>query len=90
MEQGTVKIQTGLRFSPALISRLKRNAKSKNMSFNGYVEELLESAVFPSMPKLRREDFQPDGQILQLGKTIRDFAEEEIAADPKLAYILSK
>ena len=90
MEQGAVKVQTGLRFSPALISRLKRNAKNKNMSFNGYVEDLLESAVFPSMPKLKREDFQPDEQILRLGKTIPAFTEDEIANDPKLAYILSK
>lgn len=90
MESGAVKVQTGLRLSPALISRLKRNAKSKDMSFNGYVEDLLESEVFPSMPKLKREDFQPDEQILRLGKTIPAFTEEEITNDPKLAYILSK
>ena len=85
-----MKVQTGLRFSPLLIEKLKQNARNSRMSFNGYVESVLEHAVKVDVPKLRREDFLPDEEILSLGKTIPPFTEEELKADSKLAYILGK
>ena len=86
----TMKIQTGLRFSPALIEKLKQNARASRMTFNGYVEGVLERAVSAEVPKLRREDYLPDEDILSLGQTIPPFSEEELKADAKLAYILGK
>ncbi len=90
MEPTLTKVQTGLRFSPILIARLKREAKKNKKSFNGYVEELLENATTPKMPKLSREEFAPTEEILRLGSTIPSFSQEELDEDPKLAYILSK
>ena len=90
MNNGLTKVQTGLRLSPALIERLKRGAKKNDMSFNGFVEELLEKAVAPAFPALKREDYLPDERLLRLGKTIPAVTEEQLAEDPKLAYILSK
>ncbi len=90
METQVTKVQTGLRLSPSMIARLKRGARQKDMSFNGYVEDLLEKAITPTMIHLRREDYLPDEKILRLGKTIPAFTKEELARDPKLAYILSK
>lgn len=90
MDSTTSKIQTGLRFSPPLILRLKTEARKNKKSFNGYVEDLLESVTAPTFPKLKREDFIPSEEILLLGETIPSFTQKEIDDDPKLAYILSK
>lgn len=90
MEQTITKIQTGLRFSPTLITRLKREAKKNHKSFNGYVEEILDNVSAPDFPKLKREDFQLDAEILKLGETIPSFTEKELSKNPKLAYLLSK
>ena len=86
----TTKVQTGLRFSPALISRLKRNARKSNKSFNKYVEDLLEKSTEPTLQVIKREDFKLSPEILALGKTIPAFTREEIDRDPKLAYLLSE
>ena len=86
----TTKIQTGLRFPPELIARLKKEARKQKKSFNGYVEEILEKAMAEPLPKLRREDYLPGDTILQLGKTIPAFTREQLEADPKLAYILAE
>ena len=87
----THKIQTGLRLSPSLISRLKIEAKKNNKSFNGYVEDILDNnTTMPTLPKLKREDFIPSQEILQLGSTIPAFTQEELDNDPKLAYLLSE
>lgn len=90
MEATVQKVQTGLRFSPTLIARLKKEAKKNKKSFNGYVEDLLESVSAPAIPKLKREDFAPGKEILSLGETIPAFSEEEIDKDPKLAYLLAE
>ena len=84
----TVRIQTGLRFRPALIEKLKIKAKRSNKSFNRYVEDILEKEVADELPKLDREDFVKENRFLALGKTIRDIPQEQIDNDPKLAHIL--
>lgn len=86
----TQKVQTGLRLSPALISRLKLEARRNHMSFNGYVENLLDNTTMPRLPKLKRKDYAPSEEILQLGRTIPAFTQEELENDPKLAYLLSE
>jgi len=85
---GTTRIQTGLRFRPALIEKLKIKAKRSNKSFNRYVEDLLEKDVADEFPHLNREDFIKDNEFLALGKTIGEIPQEVIDADPKLAHIL--
>jgi len=84
----TTRIQTGLRFRPALIEKLKIKAKRSNKSFNRYVEDLLEKDVADEFPHLNREDFIKDNEFLALGKTIGEIPQEVIDADPKLAHIL--
>lgn len=84
------KVQTGLRLSPSLIARLKLEAKKNHMSFNGYVEDILTHTAMPKLPKLKRDDFLPSQDILQLGRTIPSFTQEELDNDPKLAYLLSE
>jgi len=84
----TTRIQTGLRFRPALIEKLKIKAKRSNKSFNRYVEDLLEKDVADEFPHLNREDFIKNNEFLALGKTIGEIPQEVIDADPKLAHIL--
>ena len=86
----TRKVQTGLRLSPILIARLKQEARKNHKSFNGYVEDVLDTTTMPRLPKLKREDYTPSQEILQLGRTIPPFTQEELDNDPKLAYILSE
>lgn len=86
----TQKVQTGLRLSPTLIARLKLEAKRNHMSFNGYVENLLDNTTMPRLPKLERKDYLPSREILQLGSTIPAFTQEELDNDPKLVYLLSE
>lgn len=84
----TERVQTGLRFRPALIAKLKVKARRTNKSFNRYVEDVLEKEVADEFPRLNREDFLGDGEFLALGKTIREIPREMIDKDPKLAHIL--
>lgn len=83
------KIQTGLRLTPRLLTKLKKNANKEGKTFNRYVEEVLERSVMSDTPKLNREDFIPDDDLLSLGKTIPAFTQEEIDRDPRLSCILS-
>lgn len=89
MESG-VKVQTGLRLKPLLIAQLKRRAKAKGVTFNGYVEEVLEKSVTPVFPKIRKEDLGSDDDLSALGKTIAPIPQSVIDSDPRLAYLLSK
>ena len=84
------RVQTGLRLKPALIARLKRKARKNNQTFNGYVEQLLESATETAVPQLSRAGFMLDQEFVALGKTIPAFTKEEIERDPKLAYLLGE
>lgn len=84
----TMRIQTGLRFSPALIEKLKNRAKRCNKSFNRYIEDILEKEVADEFPKLNREDFLKNNRFLAFGKTVREIQREQIDNDPKLAHIL--
>jgi len=88
MESVNTKVQTGLRLDPDLYNRLKIKAKQQKRSFNNYVETLLGEAVvdYPTLGK----GFKVSDEILSLGSTLPHYSEEEIAADERLAYLLSK
>ena len=75
-----------------LLERLKRKAKAEHKTFNGYVEGLLERALEPVFPRLRREDYmEPDPKLEELSKTLGEMVppptQEELDADPRLAHI---
>ena len=87
---GIKKVQTGLRLDPILLERLKRKAKAEHKTFNGYVEGLLEKALEPVFPKLKREDYQVPDWVDKLSVQGRKFTKEELEADPRLAHILGE
>ena len=57
---------------------------------NNYVVMLLEAATAPKIPHLTRSDYSIDEDLLELGRTLAEPSPEELANDPKLAYILGK
>ena len=89
MESVNTKVQTGLRLGPDLYNRLKMKAKQQKRSFNSYVETLLETSAGVDYPTLSK-GFKVSDEILSLGSTLPHYSEEEIAADERLAYLLSK
>ncbi len=86
----TTRIQTVLRLEPELLERVKRRARKEKKSFNRYVELLLEretSLCFPKLP----EDFTISEEVLGLRQfRLEEPSAEELAADPKLAYLWEK
>lgn len=83
------KVQTVLRISPELMRRVKYKARQVDVSVNAYIEDVLREAVMPRIPKLP-EDFEIDPVIKSLSGIIPAPSQEEIDADPRLAYILGK
>ena len=84
------KIQTGIRITPSLYERLKRNAKKEKRSLNNYITRILEAAVEPDIPRLNLSDFKIDEDLKRLGGLIGHIPEEQIQADPRLKSILAK
>lgn len=86
----TTRVQTVLRLSPELMARVKRRARRQNKSFNSYVEEILdrETALeFPVLPP----DFEISEEIRNMACCkLTAPSEEELANDPKLAYLWEK
>ena len=86
----TTRIQTVLRLSPELMVRVKRKARRQNKSFNSYVEEILDretTLAFPVLPP----DYEVSEEIRDLACcTFAAPSEEELANDPKLAYLWEK
>ncbi|MBQ6291234.1 MAG: toxin-antitoxin system HicB family antitoxin [Bacteroidales bacterium] len=97
--EGTRTVQTAFRFSPELVSRLKRRARLERKSVNAYVEEAVEKALDSGndpytllAAKLKEvkvpQDISPEIQALSSFKV--EFTAEELVADDRLAYILGK
>lgn len=84
----TARVSSLIRLQPGLMERAKRRAKQENLSFNAYIERLLEQdsrLEWPTLPS----DFKVSEEIL--GFQIDGWKEpskEELEADPKLAHIL--
>lgn len=83
------KVQTVLRISPELMRRVKYKARQVDVSVNAYIEDVLREAVMPKIPTIP-EDFEIDPVIKSLSGIIPAPSQEEIDADPRLAYILGK
>ena len=83
----TVRESALIRLRPELMARLKRQAKAEHISFNAFVERMLDHAVEPEWPVLP-PDFKVSDEILSFA--IKDFkypTKEELEADPRLAHI---
>lgn len=84
----TARVSSLIRLQPGLMERAKRRAKQENLSFNAYIERLLEQDTRLEWPTLPA-DFKVSEEIL--GFQIDGWKEpskEELEADPKLAHIL--
>ena len=83
----TARISTIIRLRPGIMAQAKRRAKQKNLSFNAYVENILdrESRVeWPVLPP----DFKVSEEILNFQiKDWKEATKEELEADPRLAHI---
>ena len=87
----TRMVQTTVRLPIELLNRVKRQAKRENRSFNSFVEHTLDKATELVFPKLKPEDFIISDEIKNLtAKNYRRPSQEELDADPKLAYLVEK
>ena len=85
------RIQTAIRLSPELYERVKRNARREHRSFNSYVEHVLDKSTELVFPKIS-DDYEVSEEIKALGARghmVRP-SQEELDADPKLAYLVEK
>ena len=91
MRTETRRVQTAFRLDENLVKRLKLKAHGEAKSLNALVEETLMqlAPAEPEFPVLD-ENMEISPRILALGKNFRPFTPEELAADDRLAYILSK
>ena len=96
----TRTVQTAFRFSPDLVERLKRRASKEKTSVNAYVERVLEKdlgtdedryeALYREIAKIKINNNPVlEGPMKRLLGCVQ-FTEEEIAADPRLEYLLKK
>ena len=90
MKRMESRIQTILRLDPELMDRVKRRARKEKVSFNRYVEQLLERESRPSFPTLP-PDFKVSEEIAGLALFDCGVPDAgEMASDPKLAYLWEK
>lgn len=84
----TARVSSLIRLQPGLMERAKRRAKQENLSFNAYIERLLEQdsrLEWPTLPA----DFKVSEEILSFQiDGWKEPSKEELEADPKLAHIL--
>jgi len=97
---GTRTIQTAFRFSPEMVQRMKNRSRLRGLSLNAYVEGLIKKdlgdpneryeALYKELAKIKLpETISPEIEEL-FGKYKVEFTPEELEADERLAYILSK
>ena len=83
-------IQTVIRLDPVVMSRVKRQAKREKVSFNGFVEKVLERATAPSFPKLP-PDFKVSDDIRSMACfKMPEEPAELLEKDPKFAHLYEK
>ena len=90
--QTTTRIQTAFRLDRNLVSRLKLKARRENKSLNKLVEDALMKTApaelewpkveFPLKPSPLVDGLRIEGSL--------GWTKEEIKADPKLEYLLTK
>lgn len=79
--------QTGIRLPEEMIGQIKRKAARKGVSFNAYVESVLEQDIREEIPYIDpNAEISPE--ILALAGRWPAPTQEEIDADPRLQAIL--
>ena len=76
-----------IRLQPRIMEKLKYTAKKEKLSVNAYVEKVLDEATMAKIPKLPK-DFKIDPVIDSWRVSTREFTQEELDADPRLAHIM--
>ena len=90
MGEAAVKTQTAFRFPPELLERMKRKARKRNLSLNAYAQDLFERDTRFDLPVLPA-DFKVSDEIRSMHCIhFTEPTPEELAADPKLAYLWEK
>lgn len=88
--ESTGKVQAILRMDADKYRALRNAARRANMSFNTYAVETLMNASGAKPVSYRREDLKPDPVLSDLTVESFGFTDEELAANPRIASILSK
>lgn len=86
MKKGDYK-QTGIRLPEILIAKAKRKAKRRGLSFNAYVESVLQKDVNEEIPYIDPEA-PIDPELLSLAKGVCLPPREVIEQDNRLREIL--
>ena len=88
----TTMVQTTIRLPRELMDRIKIQARREHRSFNSYVEHTLDKNTDLIFPKLKPEDFIISDEIKSLAgsSTFIRPSQEELDADPRLAYLIEK
>ena len=86
MKKGDYK-QTGIRLPEILIAKAKRKAKRRGLSFNAYVESVLQKDVNEEIPYID-PDAPIDPELLSLAKGVCLPPKEVIEQDNRLREIL--
>lgn len=82
--------QTAFRLDESLLRSARRKAREQGISLNKLVEKAVEKYVGKfEFPAIEPPTEIPEW-ILNMKKGIRPFTKEELEADDRLAYILSK
>ena len=85
----TARVSTIIRLRPDVMAQAKRRAKKEKLSFNAYVEKVLDRETRLEWPVLP-PDYKVSEEILQMSGCIPMPSREEIEADPRLAHILGE
>jgi hypothetical protein len=85
MQKGSYK-QTGIRLPEELIAGLKRKARRKGLSFNAYVESVLQEDLRGEIPFI--DTARPIARELLAANYPPLPSQAEINADPRLQAIL--
>lgn len=84
------KIQTAFRLDEGLVSRLKLKARREKKSLNKLVEENLERLA-PAEPEWPKVHFPIEiDPVFKKWELTKPITQEDLDADERLAYILSK
>lgn len=79
--------QTGIRLPENLIMVLKKKARSRGVSFNRYVEYVLNKDAEKTLPYIDPND-KISPELLSMAGTIPMPSQEEIDSDPRLKAAL--
>ncbi|MBQ0077276.1 MAG: hypothetical protein KBS55_01400 [Bacteroidales bacterium] len=99
MDTSLRTVQTAFRFSPGLVKDMKNKARREGKSVNAYVENLIkkdigtESERYEAIYRELAQWTPPEKvrpEIEALSSYAVEYTQDEIDADPRLAYLLEK